>query len=165
MARGRRKNNAAPEEEDGGPDAVDVHVGARIRLRRTLLGMNQTRLAEAVGLTFQQIQKYEKGSNRVSSSKLWQFSRALHVPVSFFFDDLPDGLRARAGLGPAGLPSGAPDSDSDSAPAAESEMDVMNRRETLELMKAFSRIDDPAARQHLFEMFKTIGDALAARRE
>ncbi|WP_207455260.1 helix-turn-helix transcriptional regulator [Azospirillum sp. SYSU D00513] len=163
MARGRRKNNAAPEEDEGGPDAVDVHVGARIRLRRTLLGMNQTRLAEAVGLTFQQIQKYEKGSNRVSSSKLWQFSRALHVPVSFFFDDLPDDLRARAGLAPAGLPSGAPDADA--APAAESEMDVMNRRETLELMKAFSRIDDPAARQRLFEMFKTIGDALAARRD
>ncbi len=69
-------------------DLVDVHVGARIRLRRTLLGMSQEKLGEAVDLTFQQIQKYERGTNRVSASRLHQFAQALNVPVSFFFDGL-----------------------------------------------------------------------------
>ncbi len=70
------------------PHPVDIHVGARIRLRRTLLGMSQEKLGEGVDLTFQQIQKYEKGTNRVSASRLYQFSQALNVPVSFFFDGL-----------------------------------------------------------------------------
>ncbi len=70
------------------PHPVDVHVGARIRLRRTLLGMSQEKLGEGVGLTFQQIQKYEKGTNRVSASRLYQFGQALNVPVSFLFDAL-----------------------------------------------------------------------------
>ncbi len=70
------------------PHPVDIHVGARIRLRRTLLGMSQEKLGDAVGLTFQQIQKYEKGTNRVSASRLYQFGQTLNVPVSFFFDGL-----------------------------------------------------------------------------
>ena len=72
------------------PHSVDVHVGAKIRLRRKMLGVSQTELADAVGLTFQQIQKYERGTNRVSASKLFDFARKLDVPISYFFDDLPD---------------------------------------------------------------------------
>jgi len=71
------------------PRPVDVHVGARVRLRRTLLGMSQEKLGEAVGLTFQQIQKYERGTNRIGASRLHQFAQVLDVPVSFFFDDMP----------------------------------------------------------------------------
>src|SRR6184192_1119568 len=75
-----------------GPNPIDVHVGSRIRLRRTLLGMSQERLGEALGLTFQQVQKYERGVNRVGASRLFDLSRVLDVPISFFFDDMPDSL-------------------------------------------------------------------------
>ena len=68
---------------------VDAHVGVRMRQRRTLLGMSQTKLGEAVGLTFQQVQKYEKGSNRISASRLYYTAKILGVPVQFFFEDLP----------------------------------------------------------------------------
>tara|TARA_R110002094_G_scaffold157588_1_gene143880 strand:+ start:155 stop:439 length:285 start_codon:yes stop_codon:yes gene_type:complete len=70
------------------PDPVDIHVGARVRLRRTLLGMSQEKLGKALGLTFQQVQKYERGANRIGSSRLFQLSRILDVPVSFFFDEM-----------------------------------------------------------------------------
>ena len=72
------------------PHTVDVHVGARIRLRRRLLGMSQERLADALGLTFQQVQKYERGANRVSASKLFEIARTLQTPIEFFFEGLPD---------------------------------------------------------------------------
>lgn len=77
------------------PHPVDVHVGTRIRQQRTLLGMSQSKLAEAVGLTFQQIQKYEKGSNRIGASRMWQFAQALGVPVASFFEGLQEGARAK----------------------------------------------------------------------
>src|SRR5204863_6191523 len=82
----------APVEREGRPSPIDVHVGSRIRLRRTLLGMSQERLGEALGLTFQQVQKYERGVNRVGASRLFDLSRVLDVPISFFFDDMPDSL-------------------------------------------------------------------------
>jgi len=80
--------------DDGAPNPVDVHVGARMKLRRTLLGMSQEKLGEAIGLTFQQVQKYERGANRVGASRLFDLARVLDVPVSFFFDDLPDASAA-----------------------------------------------------------------------
>src|SRR4051812_42442557 len=71
-----------------GPDPTDVHVGVRVRLRRTLLGMSQERLGDALGLTFQQVQKYERGANRIGASRLFQLSHILDVPVSYFFDEM-----------------------------------------------------------------------------
>lgn len=76
--------------------AVDAHVGARIKLRRSLLGMSQVKLAQAVNLTFQQIQKYERGANRVGASKLWQIAQVLEVPISFFYDGLTGGAEIAA---------------------------------------------------------------------
>ncbi len=76
-----------------GPHPVDVHVGSRVRLRRTLLGMSQTQLGEALGLTFQQVQKNERGVNRIGASRLWQLSQILDVPVSFFLDEPVDEAR------------------------------------------------------------------------
>src|SRR5579883_3316499 len=77
------------------PNPIDVHVGSRVRLRRTLLGMSQEKLGDAIGLTFQQVQKYERGANRVGASRLFELSRVLDVPVSFFFDELdPDTAQA-----------------------------------------------------------------------
>src|SRR3954468_18861513 len=85
-------------DREGRPSPIDVHVGSRIRLRRTLLGMSQERLGEALGLTFQQVQKYERGVNRVGASRLFDLSRVLDVPISFFFDDMPDGLASVYGV-------------------------------------------------------------------
>ena len=72
------------------PNPIDVHVGSRVRLQRTLVKMSQEKLGEQLGLTFQQVQKYEKGSNRISASRLWQMSKILGVPVAFFFEDIPE---------------------------------------------------------------------------
>ncbi|HYM30072.1 MAG TPA: helix-turn-helix transcriptional regulator, partial [Candidatus Cybelea sp.] len=115
---------------------VDAHVGARLRLRRTLMGMSQEKLGEAVGLTFQQIQKYEKGANRIGASRLFQFSRILEVPPSFFFDDMPGDL--------AGAPTGMAEPDSE---AFQFQHDPMSKRETLELVRAYYKIGEPSVRK------------------
>ena len=106
------------------PNPVDVHVGRRVRLRRTLLGMSQEMLGNALRLTFQQVQKYERGVNRIGSSRLYHLSQILDVPVSYFFDEMPDlGKGAAPGLS--------------EAPSAPYEKDPMARRETLELVRAY----------------------------
>ncbi|MBT7504712.1 MAG: helix-turn-helix transcriptional regulator, partial [Rhodospirillales bacterium] len=105
------KSNSARSEKPrkvrrlppGTPNPVDIHVGARVRLRRTLLGISQERLGDAVGLTFQQIQKYERGANRIGASRIYELSRILDVPVSFFFEDMPDELETHEGRFSAGL--------------------------------------------------------------
>ncbi|MFI5001886.1 MAG: helix-turn-helix domain-containing protein, partial [Reyranellales bacterium] len=133
---------------------VDIHVGARVRQRRTLLGMSQTKLGDAVGLTFQQIQKYERGSNRIGSSRLFEFAKVLDVPVSHFFDEMPSnalagrpmGGRSRKGFGEAATPF-------------EQEKDPLIKRETLELVRAYYKIREPRVRKRLFEMVKAVGAA------
>ena len=138
-------------EKEGRPSPIDVHVGSRIRLRRTLLGMSQERLGEALGLTFQQVQKYERGVNRVGASRLFDLSRVLDVPISFFFDDMPESLASAYGshisrrtAGMADMQDGFTD-------------DALNRRETLELVRAYYRITDPAVRKRVFELIKSMG--------
>ena len=128
------------------PKAVDVHVGSRVRLRRTLLGMSQEKLGVAVGLTFQQIQKYERGANRIGSSRLYQFSQVLDVPVSFFFDDMPPEV------------SGAPMTLSDGGQVPY-KTDQFTKRETLELVRAYYRIGDQGVRKRVFELVKAIAAA------
>ena len=123
MARRKRRTVA-----EFGPHPVDVHVGGRVRLRRTLLGMSQERLGEALGLTFQQVQKNERGFNRIGSSRLYQLSRILDVPVGYFFEEIEDEAPARS-----------PD-------------DVMVKRETLELVRAYYRVRDPKVRDALRHM-------------
>jgi transcriptional regulator with XRE-family HTH domain len=138
---GRRRVGRPPTA--GNPNPVDVHVGARVRLRRTLLGMSQERLGEALGLTFQQVQKYERGANRIGASRLFDLARALQVPVGFFFDDLPEGVAE-------GEPPAVPAQGDD----------PMQRRETIELVRAFYRIQDPGARRRLYELTRSIADAI-----
>ena len=94
MPRGRRRA-AEDDESYGKPNPIDVHVGSRVRLRRTLLGMSQEKLGEAIGLTFQQVQKYERGANRIGSSRLFDLARVLDVPVSYFFEDMSADTAAR----------------------------------------------------------------------
>lgn len=132
-----------PRRVKGRADAVDGHVGHRIRLRRTLIGMTQEGLGEAVGLTFQQIQKYENGDNRVSASRLYAISQALDVPIHYFFDEMPDNLMMRRTVGVEGPQHHADES--------------LTRRKTLELVRAFYRIDDAGVRERLFELAKALG--------
>ena len=123
------------------PHPVDVHVGSRLKLRRILLQKTQTELAKAVGLTFQQIQKYERGANRMGAGRLYQFSEILDVPVSFFFDDMPGDVETR--IGERFMPSAEPD-------------DVMSRDETLELVRLYYAVENPQARLRLRELVKAL---------
>ncbi|MFC5358183.1 helix-turn-helix domain-containing protein [Azospirillum himalayense] len=142
--RGRGAAGRPPHGE--APNPVDIHVGARVRLRRTLLGMSQEKLGDALRLTFQQVQKYERGANRISASRLFDLSRVLDVPVSFFFDDMSEATTAAAVT-----------DDMCTASADSSEPDPMAKRETLELVRAYYRINDPSVRKRLFEMTKVLG--------
>jgi transcriptional regulator with XRE-family HTH domain len=133
------------------PNPIDIHVGSRVRLRRTLLGMSQEKLGEAIGLTFQQVQKYERGANRIGASRLYDLSRVLDVPVSFFFDDMNPTVTTAAEQRLGGMTPEAP------PPAYEA--DPLMRRETLELVRAYYRILDPQIRRRLFDLTKAIANS------
>ena len=131
---------------DGNPDPVDVHVGGRLRLRRTLIGMSQEQLAAALNITFQQVQKYERGTNRISASRLYQASRTLGVPVAWFFEEMTEQTAAASATAAvvAGERAG---SDPDRR---------LLRRETLELVRAYYGITDARLRRRLYEMAKAM---------
>jgi len=137
-----------------GPNPIDVQVGARVRLRRNMLGLSQEKLGEAIGLTFQQVQKYERGANRIGASRLHELSRVLDVPVSFFFDDT-DPVRAPA------IPGGFAE-----PPAEAFESDPLRKRETIELVEAYLSVEDTAVRRRLLELAKALaaeGDRTAEK--
>ena len=121
-----------------GPDPIDMHVGSRLQQYRTLMGISQTQLAAAVGVKYQQLQKYESGVSRISAGRLNQFSHVLEVPVSCFFKGLPSGPKLSKTV------------TTDLSP------DVFTRRETLELVRAYRQIDDPGVRKLLIELIKRI---------
>lgn len=129
------------------PNPIDIHVGSRIRLRRTMLGMSQEKLGESLGITFQQIQKYEKGTNRVGASRLQNIATILNVPVSFFFEDAP---------GEGGGASGIAEPSSSNYV-----VDFLSSSEGLQLNRAFVKISDPKVRRKLVDLVK----ALAAEAE
>ncbi|ACS54328.1 MULTISPECIES: helix-turn-helix domain-containing protein [Rhizobium] len=124
------------------PNPIDIHVGSRIRLRRTMLGMSQEKLGESLGITFQQIQKYEKGTNRVGASRLQNISNILNVPVSFFFEDAP-GEHSNAG-------GGMETSSSNYV------VDFLSSSEGLQLNRAFVKISDPKVRRKVVELVKAL---------
>lgn len=135
-------------EKEHRPSPIDVHVGSRVRLRRTLLGMSQEKLGDALGLTFQQVQKYERGVNRIGASRLFDLSRVLDVPISFFFDDLPTTAGGSQGFANrvAGFAEGQEGFGDD----------TLHRRETLELVRAYYRISDPSVRKRVFDLIKAM---------
>ena len=141
------------------PDPIDVHVGRRLRLRRTLLGMSQERLGQLLGLTFQQIQKYERGVNRIGSSRLYELGQILDVPISFFFDDMPDGEGAQELLA-----TGLAEEPAEFA-FEEARGPQFDKRETLELVRAYNRIADPVVRKRLFELTKALANFHAIARK
>ncbi|MGI9413019.1 MAG: helix-turn-helix domain-containing protein [Hyphomicrobiales bacterium] len=128
------------------PNPIDVHVGSRVRMRRMLIGLSQEKLGERLGLTFQQVQKYEKGSNRISASRLYQMAQILSVPVQFFFEDLPEQAK-----GEFGSSAGFAESSQEALI-----MDFINSSEGLQLNKAFSEIPDPGVRRKVVDLVKAI---------
>jgi transcriptional regulator with XRE-family HTH domain len=124
------------------PNPVDKYVGSRVRMRRIMLGMSQEKLGEALGLTFQQVQKYEKGTNRVGASRLQQISEILQVPVSFLFDGGPSGMPNSENFGEGGSPAYI--------------SDFLATSEGLALTRAFTRIDDSKLRRSIVELVEQI---------
>ena len=143
-------------DREGRPSPIDVHVGSRVRLRRTLLGMSQEKLGDALGLTFQQVQKYERGVNRVGASRLFDISRVLDVPISFFFDDMPEGMNEAPMSGPRGRTHGVSEAQE---PLGMGLDDHMTKRETLELVRAYYRITEPTVRKRVFDLIRTLAPA------
>jgi transcriptional regulator with XRE-family HTH domain len=126
------------------PNPIDRHVGSRVRMRRMLAGVSQEKLGEALGLTFQQIQKYEKGSNRISASRLQQIAKMLDVPVAFFFDGAPTGDMPTGGF-------------SDSASSAYVS-DFMSSTEGVQLTKAFVRIKNGKVRRRIIDLVESLAE-------
>ena len=149
------KPGADKADKESKQSPIDVHVGMRMRLRRTLMGMSQERLGEALGLTFQQVQKYERGVNRVSASRLFDLSRVLDVPISFFYDDMPEPL-AHAYGGQSGSTGARRAMGFSETQDGFGNDDTLNRRETLELVRAYYRITDPGVRKRVFELVKSL---------
>lgn len=130
-------------------DAVDRHVGTRIRQRRSLLGLSQESLGSALGVTFQQIQKYERGANRVGASRLWDLSRVLDVPLSYFYDEMPADLAE-------GDARRHPPEDPAARGRGAGEADPLTRRETLELVRAYYRVRDEDVRRRFRDMVRAL---------
>lgn len=135
------------------PHPVDIHVGKRVKLQRTLLGMSQDRLGDLLGVTCQQVLKYERGTNRIGSSRLYKLGQVLNVPVSFFFDDMvgrrlpdtdQDPLQALA-------------EDAEAFRPAMDDIQIMERSETLRLIRAYYQITNLRARKRLFELVISLG--------
>jgi transcriptional regulator with XRE-family HTH domain len=133
---GRRRRRKSDK-----PNPIDVHVGTRVRLRRTLLGMSQEKLGDALGLTFQQVQKYEKGTNRIGASRLQQISNILQVPVSFFFEGAPH-MPGHTGMGEAPSPAYV--------------SDFLATSDGLSLTKAFMRIKNSKLRRRIVDLVEQI---------
>ena len=131
-----------------GPRPVDVHVGSRLKQRRTLLGMSQEKLGEAVGLSFQQIQKYERGANRIGASRLYQIGNVLDVSVGYFFEEMPDDVQRTHGDY-----AGAASAEKIDAAQAK---DPMAKRETLELVRAYYKIENSKVRHGIGDLVKAL---------
>jgi transcriptional regulator with XRE-family HTH domain len=129
------------------PNPMDIHVGSRVRLRRMVIGMSQEKLGEKMGLTFQQIQKYEKGTNRIGASRLHQLSQIMDVAVGFFFEDAPHHANRHI----AG--SGFAESKTEAFL-----LDFLNSRDGLELNRAFVKITDPKVRKRVVELVRALSE-------
>ena len=129
------------------PNPIDVHVGNRVRMRRMLIGMSQERLARELGLTFQQVQKYEKGTNRISASRLYRMAQILGVPVQYFFEDLPASISSEGVEGMAEAHSHA------------MIMDFLGSSEGLQLNRHFAAIRNPAVRRAVVELVRNLAKA------
>jgi len=158
VSRTTRRTSTRGRLDDGSANPIDIHVGARMRLRRTLLGMSQEKLGEAIGLTFQQVQKYERGANRIGASRLYDLSRVLDVPVSFFFDDMPTSVQAQS---PVAVITGTAPAVTEAATVGK---DHLTSRETLELVRNYYLIPT-RARAQVYALAKALARSEADTEE
>ena len=128
------------------PNPIDKHVGARLRMRRMLVGMSQEKLGQSVGITFQQVQKYEKGTNRVSASRMHQIGQVLGVPVEYFYEGAPS-----VEGGPAGF--------AESPGASYQAENLLSTSEGIQLMRAFTRIADARVRRKIVDLAEALAEA------
>lgn len=152
VAQDPQPERAEPTERESRISPIDAHVGSRIRLRRTLMGMSQEKLGEALGLTFQQIQKYERGVNRVGASRLFDLSRVLEVPIAYFFDNIPD----RSFTGATGLDV-KPKGFSEGADALEGRASAESQAD--ELVQLFRGLDDASVRTRFLDLLRAVSEA------
>lgn len=130
----------------GKPNAIDVHVGIRARLRRMLMGLSQEALASAMDVSFQQVQKYENGTNRIGAARLYELARALDVPVGYFFDEMPEEItNGSYKLLPDPLPSSSDDAS-------------FAVRETMLMVRAYYGIEDPAVRRRMLDLMRVMAN-------
>ena len=149
------KSKRMSTNKKGKAGSLDEHIGSRLKQRRSLLGMTQENLADSVGITFQQIQKYENGANRISAGRLYEFSHILDVPIGFFFENY---------LGQKAILSGFADNDQENlSPDVLVEKDVLQEKETLELIRVYYSIKNPKLRKDLFNFVKSMADNLRAQ--
>ena len=134
----------------GVPHPVDIHVGSRVREQRKTKGLSQGELGDSLGLTFQQIQKYERGANRIGASRLFQLSQILGVPVSYFFDTLPEDIR---------MTQANFDLDIEFADDPRDSADVMGSSETTDLVTAYYAIDNPRKRRAVHDLIAALSKA------
>ncbi len=153
MPRGRRAKplteGILPAGRAGVPNPIDMHVGIRVRVRRKVLKITQEELAEKLGLTFQQVQKYERGFNRISASRLYDIAQILNTSIGFFFEDMPQDVVENSPRIRAGLSENIAEHD-------EKESDPMIKRETLELVRNYYQIKDPKLRNIVFDLIKNM---------
>jgi transcriptional regulator with XRE-family HTH domain len=136
-------------DSNSAPDPIDTSIGSRLRLRRLAMGFSQETLARALGITFQQIQKYERGTNRIFASRLFHLARVLRVPVAYFYQ----------GLTPHGEALNADEMQNNGTPAAEDGMqDLLGKSDTLKLIQAYNKISDPTVRRQIYALVRTVGE-------
>ncbi len=145
----KSKKSSRGRTPSGQPNPIDIHVGNRIRLRRSILGWSQEKLANMLGLTFQQVQKYERGSNRVGASRLWDIGNVMNVPINFFFEDMDKNVTSQS---PRVFSSSDHDILKLEETAEDIDMDPMKKQETLELVKAYYKISNRKTAKILFDL-------------
>jgi transcriptional regulator with XRE-family HTH domain len=137
------RHGARPERGDDAPHPVDIHVGQRLRLRRSILGITQTQLAEAVAMSFQSIQKYERGENRISASRLYEFAQVLRIRVGYFYEGLP--------------------ADPDGDPGFEIDEPIdLSKQELHDLVRTFAGIDSKRLRRRFLQLLREVVELTGA---
>lgn len=155
-AQEKMKRKSLRGRVDGEPNPIDVHVGNRVRMYRTLKGLSQERLGKELGLTFQQVQKYEKGLNRIGASRLWDISQVLETPIALFYEGISDETQSLSPRHIQGAEISHDITTKVAQLATKVDDDPLNRRETLELMRAYYRIPDRNMAHKIFDLMKSL---------
>ena len=164
-----KKTSDTPRKTRGGPSDIDKYVGKRLKIRRNLLGWSQEELASKIGITFQQIQKYEHGTNRVSAGKLYEFAKILKTDIAFFFHgahkETPNRINAYTVSDDgqtdfSSHPNQVNVNKAETVPALP--MHVLEKRETAEIIQAYYAIDDPQVRDRLLQFIKSVAQSSAS---